>query len=84
MAPVKGLFSGRREPSISTLPAVDGFFSEDFKWYNGDTTMYYRGNVPEEGRAYVISIGGTARSLAGEFLDGNGDGTGGGTRTAST
>jgi hypothetical protein len=58
MAPVKGLFSGRREPSISTLPAVDGFFSGEFTWTNDDSTVYYKGNVPEEGQVYVIPLAG--------------------------
>jgi hypothetical protein len=41
-----------------------------------------RGNVPEKVMAYAITIGGAARSQAGDFLDGSADGTGG-TRTAS-
>lgn len=65
------------EGALSIDPAVDGFFSGEFTWTNGDTTVYYKGNVPEEGQAYTVTIGGAAQSKGGNFLDGNGDGTGG-------
>jgi hypothetical protein len=65
------------EGALSIDPAVDGLFSGEFNWYNDDTVVYYKGNVPEAGRTYAITLGGAAQSKGGNSLDGNTDGTGG-------
>ncbi len=58
--------------SISPSPPLTGTFT----WSENDTVLYYITDVDNE-TEYTVTIAGTARDTAGNFLDGNGDGSGG-------
>lgn len=65
------------ESAISVSPAIDGFLSKEPTWTNDDACVLYQTTVDNTDTVYTVTIDGTARDKAGNYLDGNGDGAGG-------
>jgi hypothetical protein len=64
------------EDAMSISPGTTTPLSHTFTWSENDTVLNYMTDVDDEA-AYTVTIGATAKDLAGNFLDGNSDGTGG-------
>jgi hypothetical protein len=64
------------EDAVSVSPSSSTLHSGTFTWSEDDTVLNYMTDVDDE-TAYTVTIGKTAKDRAGNFLDGNSDGTGG-------
>ncbi len=64
------------EEAVSFSPEISPSYTGTFTWTGDDTVLNYITNVDDE-VLYTVTIAGTARDRAGNFLDGNGDGSGG-------
>jgi hypothetical protein len=64
------------EDAITITPAGSTPLSDSYTWTDNDTVLNYITSVDNEAE-YTVTIAGTAKDRAGNFLDGNDDGTGG-------
>lgn len=65
------------EDAITINPAVTGFFDTQAEWNAESTRVLFKGNTPDTKTVYSVTLEGSAADEAGNYLDGNQDGTGG-------
>ncbi len=64
------------EEAVSISPEISPSYTGSFTWSGDDTVLNYITNVDDE-VLYTVTIAGTAKDRAGNFLDGDEDGSGG-------